>query len=504
MADDDGVVYPLTGNDDLIAAGLLPENDDDIYDDATALLGIDVGSGSAPIDLDGGDGGGGAEPAPSATATGTPVSSNSTDGTSCFGKRKSSVWVNFDEIYETLNGQKVRTAAICKMYIWSGNAKEDYISVVAHYVNADWKLQKRVIGLRLIEVKHSGKNIAERIPAVVEEYCLIDKIFSVTLDNVSSNARAMNTLTPLFACYLDPDPSPDPLDPSNRKYSLEYYNAKSVRPRKFGLYMDVRYNSIYLMLKHLVPYKNVFSVFINSHYGSQLLTTNHWYFVEKLLEFLELFYDSTVDIPLLYSYAFILDPRAKISGFFNVLQLLDEYTSSEYSSYYADVKTELYKLFNKYESKSGAARSQRVAQPSHHTGKKKQAWERIFGRGSGIVGASPLPATSSSSTAISELSAYLDSDNITSYEDDFDLLLWWRDHKLTFPILSIMARDILSVPVSTVSSESCFSLTGRIIEERWRRLSPETMEMLTCLKDWELGEKREQHAVDNQELKDSF
>jgi len=181
---------------------------------------------------------------------------------------------------------------------------------------------------------------------VVEEYCLIDKIFSVTLDNVSSNARAMNTLTPLFACYLDPDPSPDPLDPSNRKYSLvhqccachiinlivksrlkrlkpytedfrttinflnssnqrialfkEYCNAKGVRPRKFGLDMDVRWNSTYLMLKHLVPYKNVFSVFINSHYGSQLLTTNHWYFVEKSLEFLELFYDSTVVLSGVY------------------------------------------------------------------------------------------------------------------------------------------------------------------------------------------------------------
>ena len=62
--------------------------------------------------------------------------------------------------------------------IWSSNAKEDYISVVAHYVNADWELQKRVIGLRLIEVKHSGENIAERIVVVVEEYCLINKIFS--------------------------------------------------------------------------------------------------------------------------------------------------------------------------------------------------------------------------------------------------------------------------------------------------------------------------------------
>ena len=35
-------------------------------------------------------------------------------------------------------------------------------------------------------------------------------------------------------------------------------------------------------------------------------------------------------------------------------------------------------------------------------------------------------------------------------------------------------------------------------------MSPEIVEMLTCIKDWELGEKREQHAVDNQELEDSF
>ena len=93
MADDNDV-YPLTGNDDLITAGLLPEDDDDIRDDAAVLLGINVSSGFAPIDLDVGDGGGGLEPAPSVMATGTPVSSNSTDGTSCLGKRKSGVWVD--------------------------------------------------------------------------------------------------------------------------------------------------------------------------------------------------------------------------------------------------------------------------------------------------------------------------------------------------------------------------------------------------------------------------
>jgi len=33
---------------------------------------------------------------------------------------------------------------------------------------------------------------------------------------------------------------------------------------------------------------------------------------------------------------------------------------------------------------------------------------------------------------------------------------------------------------------------------------PETVEMLTCIKDWELGDRREQHSVDNPDLEVSF
>jgi len=137
------------------------------------------------------------------------------------------------------------------------------------------------------------------------------------------------------------------------------------------------------------------------------------------------------DIPLLYSYAFILDPRAKVRGFHRVLQLLAESTDTQYNSYYANVKTELYKLFNKYERKFDAIRSQRVTQPSNHTGKRKKAWGRIFG-GADVVGPSSATTSSSSPSAASKLSVYLDNDNVTSYEDDFDILLWWHDHKLTY------------------------------------------------------------------------
>ena len=56
-------------------------------------------------------------------------------------------------------------------------------------------------------------------------------------------------------------------------------------------------------------------------------------------------------------------------------------------------------------------------------------------------------------------------------------------------ILSILSRDI----VSTISSESC--PTSRVIEERRRRLLPNMVEMLTCVKDGELENARIQHEV---------
>jgi hypothetical protein len=269
----------------------------------------------------------------------------------------------------------------------------------------------------LIEVKHTSENIAEKVACVVQEFGLLDKILSVTLDNASSNAKAIETLTPTFVGYLGSEPTSKPLDPNKVKYNLmhqrcvchiinlivkfslkrfkpytedfitainflnssnqrivmfkNYCIAQGVRSRKFSLDMDVKWNATYLMFKHLLPYKDVFSVFINSNYGSTLLTVRRWYVAKKILEFLNFFYESTVvlsgvyyptsplilhhlleivshlyegeknqnliaivypmklkylkywkDIPMLYSFAFILGPRGKMRGLFNVLHIL--------------------------------------------------------------------------------------------------------------------------------------------------------------------------------------
>jgi hypothetical protein len=66
----------------------------------------------------------------------------------------------------------------------------------------------------------------------------------------------------------------------------------------------------------------------------------------------------------------------------------------------------------------------------------------------------------------------------------FDLLSWWKRNATIYPVLSIMARDILAIPVSTVASESAFSTGGRVIETFRSSLKVEMTEALICAQQW--------------------
>jgi hypothetical protein len=78
-----------------------------------------------------------------------------------------------------------------------------------------------------------------------------------------------------------------------------------------------------------------------------------------------------------YAFAFILDPRAKMKGFINVLRLLSQLNVNDYSCYVTKVRAELPFVFAKYDQKFGAVRLQRAAQPDP-TDNKRIAWGKIF------------------------------------------------------------------------------------------------------------------------------
>jgi len=82
----------------------------------------------------------------------------------------------------------------------------------------------------------------------------------------------------------------------------------------------------------------------------------------------------------------------------------------------------------------------------------------------------------------SELERYLEEES----EDilDLDILMWWKSTGSKYKILSLIARDVLSIPVTTVASESAFSTSGRVLDGFRSSLTPRVVEALICTQDW--------------------
>ncbi|CAL8989023.1 unnamed protein product, partial [Prunus brigantina] len=66
---------------------------------------------------------------------------------------------------------------------------------------------------------------------------------------------------------------------------------------------------------------------------------------------------------------------------------------------------------------------------------------------------------------------------------NFDLLAWWQENSPRFPIVSQIAKDVFGIPISTVASESAFSLGGRIVDHFRASLTPRMVEALVCTSD---------------------
>ncbi|XP_016508463.2 zinc finger BED domain-containing protein RICESLEEPER 2 [Nicotiana tabacum] len=82
----------------------------------------------------------------------------------------------------------------------------------------------------------------------------------------------------------------------------------------------------------------------------------------------------------------------------------------------------------------------------------------------------------------SDLEIYLIDDVVKI--KDFNILSWWKASSSKYPIVSKIARDVLSILISTVASESAFSTGGRILETYRSSLSPKMVEALICTQQW--------------------
>ncbi|XP_026390138.1 zinc finger BED domain-containing protein RICESLEEPER 1-like [Papaver somniferum] len=213
-------------------------------------------------------------------------------------------------------------------------------------------------------------------------------------------------------------------------------------------------------------------------------SSTHKYIREMVLEMRGHFDRYWSTCSLLMSVAVVLDPRYKMNLVkFVFHRLYGEHLSKTYIS---DFRQALNNLFSSYESQSSSS------SPNY--------FGNSFTGGSGSANLENNKVTSQldldyyeflmeeSNNVVqkTELEKYLEDPLFPKGADEskFDVLGWWKKNGRMYPKLAKMARDVLAVPMSTVSSQYAFGGGDRVLTGHRIFNGPEVVQALSCLKSW--------------------
>ncbi|CAF1588336.1 unnamed protein product [Rotaria magnacalcarata] len=92
----------------------------------------------------------------------------------------------------------------------------------------------------------------------------------------------------------------------------------------------------------------------------------------------------------------------------------------------------------------------------------------------------PQPKPISTPTPVTELDNYMALDEII--DETEDVLLFWKRHAQSFPTLSIIVRDLFSIPASNTIVERLFSASKNIVTDRRSSIGEAKLNKLLFLK----------------------
>ncbi|XP_026400303.1 zinc finger BED domain-containing protein RICESLEEPER 2-like [Papaver somniferum] len=381
---------------------------------------------------------------------------------------------------------------------WTSPNNFNYICVTAHYIDQNWKLQKRILMFCQVE-GHTGNAIGEKLVDCLKYWGLKD-IFGVTLDNVRCSAHVLALVI---------------------KDAVQLFNESVKRIRsvvKYVLGSPSRYEKFKQCASLAKIDKNFQERFIFEQNKEFVLPSDAD--IEKTIssddiveEVLIEFRENVASDPfiarmshLMFSkynkywgvydkmnyvmfFAQLLDPREKLKGLEFTLNCLFENNSWEVQRIMRKVKLEFQELFDDYRSvysthEEGSSSAAPVVASSVSTqyqglksriqSMKRQHWDN---------------PSCVEEARTRELDRYLKDVmdgkmREVDQDDDFDILSWWQANANMYKVLSYMARDILSMHVSSVSSESAFS-TGKRVLAPWRAfMSTTKVEALLCTQSY--------------------
>lgn len=422
--------------------------------------------------------------------------------------------------------------------LWSSNQNLGYLGVTAHYIDKEFELQKKIIAFKQISYPHNSFAVQDGITACLMEWGLVDRVFSVTLDNASVNNRAIRDLRAALGPQMFFEGEHLHLRCAAHVLNIMVQAGLQVIPNaikrirdiikvatstpsrlqtfnsvvqtlglrgKSGLVLDVphRWNSTYDMLYEALKYKAALNRFAAEQF-QDCPSELDWQDAAWLHEFLEQFSDATK--------AFSADRHPTAHMFLKMMmairdELLDEAWNA--NSLLNELAEAMYLKFEKYWTApsiilliattldpsmkadfvkfyfmtvESAQVEEKMRELMRYLNQYYLEYERIVRNSGGPVFTSHeeevlSQGNSSSSSGLrgkrrvelafaqfssqnsrtrserTELDIYLDDPRVVVRAgENFNVLAWWKKNADAYPILALMARDFLAIPVSTVSS----------------------------------------------------
>ncbi|TYH65772.1 hypothetical protein ES332_D06G078200v1 [Gossypium tomentosum] len=458
----------------------------------------------------------------------------------------------------------------------SEHTNGEYICVTTHWVDKDWKLQKRIIRFRALFPPHDGLNIADELVLCLSQWGIDKKIFSFTLDNASYNDVMVSCLKNRFRAnrailcdgaffqvrccahilnlivkaglelaadfvgkirngiryikksgicrkrFYDVADKSFHLNVTKKLrqdvYVLDYWGQRDKDYQMFAL-SNEEWRNVAILCKFLKVFYDVTCVFSGSNYPKANL------YFRGVLKVHKVFLD-TVKGPysfltpmLILSCAAILDPRYKLNY---VQYCFTTIYGIHASDFVETILSNLRLLFDEYVKKS-KSKSSSLAGSSNVSDKipvdsdfdehNDNCNNRFFPNSADFGGYfdesddyKRYLNESSTRSEKSQLDIYLEEPEL-ELNSEIDVLDYWSKSSVRYNELSLLAHDLLAIPISTVASESAFSMGKKVITLLRSSLKPKTVQAVVCLDDWmrakgfsaEIGCKKDDDDDDNDE-----
>ncbi|XP_074281702.1 zinc finger BED domain-containing protein DAYSLEEPER-like [Silene latifolia] len=428
--------------------------------------------------------------------------------------------------------------------VWTDVQTIEYLCLTVNYVDSNWKLQSKFLNL----VPWEG-SLLQIIYDLLLEWGIEKRIFTVTVDSGKCDdglaGMLKDRLNQLDGDYFHVRCGARFMDKMVRecfklirkpirkiREGIQYVVGHEKKRLKFKeaaeklvgegalepLWSDCVYlwNSTYLMLERVIKYRSAFEhVMIDDEYTGWHLTEEEWSRVEKICELLNplnnianlfigtehptanLYYidvwmidgllkegleDKDPEISNLakkmkseydeywesyctvLAFAIVFDPRYK----FDFVKFSFE------RMYGAGAEEKYVHIYNQLDTLFKVYREQRFASENSGSGKLEEffKWSK----------------ENEVNSSKSKLDGYLDEPRMNRKEE-LDVVSWWKENERRFPEeLTLMARDILSIPITSFSKDSVFGM-GYRVRDRLQDYSwtDNSVEALIAARNWLYG-----------------